>query len=55
MKLMWVFAFLPFCLGQVTEENCMALVDNFMSIINGEKSIIATPSRCIAGVLHALI
>ena len=36
MKLLLVFVFLPICLGQVTEENCINLVDNFMSIINGE-------------------
>ena len=38
MKLLWIFAVLPFCLGQVTEESCMnVLMDNFVSIINGEK------------------
>ena len=39
MKLLLVFAFLPICLGQVTEENCMSLVGNFASIIDGENSI----------------
>ena len=39
MVYMWIFAFLPLCLSQTTDENCMTLIPNFVSLTSGEKCI----------------
>ena len=45
MKLVCVFAFLPLCLGQVTDDNqCVTLIPNFGLITSDEKPV---PACCL--------